>query len=560
MDNNQLADNFSMLSKLMDIHGENSFKSKSYAAAAFAIEKLIAPLSSLPADKIAEIKGIGSSAAQKISEMISTGRLAALEEIIMKTPPGVIEMLNIKGLGPKKIFSIWKEMEIENIGELLYACKENRLKLYKGFGEKTQQNVADSIEFYQKSRGSFLYAQLEDVASMTCDFFRKTFPGKRIETTGDFARQLEVINELEFLIEAPLQTIKAALATVEGFELITEEVGFLVFTSSTGIKMTLHATTQDGFVLQKIKTSSSEVFFQTLISEYPSATANTAPNEDVFFQNIGLQSIPAPLRETGEILHTARAQQIPALIQHADIRGIIHCHSTWSDGSNSIEELANAAISRGMEYLVISDHSKSAFYAQGLQEDKIIAQHEYIDELNEKLYPFKIFKSIESDILNDGNLDYSDKVLASFDLVIASVHSNLKMTEEKAMERILRAIKNPFTTILGHMTGRLLLSRPGYPVNHELIAETCQANHVVVELNAHPNRLDIDWRHIHHVTSNKGLISIDPDAHFIDGLDDVKYGVLVAQKAMLTKDQNLSSFGREAFQNFVTNRKRSKKI
>ncbi len=273
-----------------------------------------------------------------------------------------------------------------------------------------------------------------------------------------------------------------------------------------------------------------------------------------------MQTLPAALREDPLLISLAKQRQVPALIQLADIRGIIHSHSTWSDGNNTIEEMARAAIALGLEYLVVSDHSKSAFYAQGLNEDKIKAQHQNIDELNEKLFPFRIFKSIESDILNDGNLDYTDPVLSSFDLVIASVHSNLKMTEEKAMERLLTAIKNPFTSILGHMTGRLLLSRPGYPLNHEVIAAACLENHVAIELNANPSRLDVDWRHIRHITANNGLISIDPDAHFISGLNDIKYGVLVAQKAMLTRAQNLSSFSLKEFETYLQERKRLKSL
>ena len=201
--------------------------------------------------------------------------------------------------------------------------------------------------------------------------------------------------------------------------------------------------------------------------------------------------------------------------------------------------------------MVISDHSKSAFYANGLTEERIREQHRYVDELNTKFKPFKIFKSIESDILNDGNLDYADKILATFDLIIASVHSNLKMTEDKAMARLMKAIENPYTTILGHMTGRLLLSRSGYPVDHKKIIEACAANHVVIELNAHPRRLDIDWKHIDYAIEKNVLLSIDPDAHALDGFDDVKYGVLAAQKGGMTKENNLSSFGLKEFEEWL---------
>ncbi len=243
-----------------------------------------------------------------------------------------------------------------------------------------------------------------------------------------------------------------------------------------------------------------------------------------------------------------------------DIKGIIHSHSNWSDGSNTIEEMAKNAIAKGFEYLVISDHSKSAFYANGLQIERIKEQHHYIDELNTQLAPFKIFKSIESDILNDGSLDYGNEILATFDLVIASVHSNLKMSEEKAMQRLIKAIENPYTTILGHMTGRLLLSRKGYPVDHKRIVDACVANHVVIEINANPSRLDIDWRHMDYALEQNVLLSINPDAHSPEGFDDIRYGVSVAQKALLAKEQNLSSFGLQELETYLLNRRQVRNI
>jgi DNA polymerase (family 10) len=242
---------------------------------------------------------------------------------------------------------------------------------------------------------------------------------------------------------------------------------------------------------------------------------------------------------------------MPQVITEKDIKGIIHSHSNFSDGSNTIEQMVNGAISKGYEYLVISDHSKSAFYAGGLFSDKIAVQHQLIDTLNEKYKPFKIFKSIESDILNDGSLDYDDTVLASFDLVITSVHSNLKMNQEKAMMRLMNAIANPYTTILGHMTGRLLLSRKGYPVDYETIIDACAKHNVVIELNAHPRRLDMDWKWMDVAIEKGVLISIDPDAHTIEEYDNIKYGLLAAQKGGLTKQNNLSSFTLQEFEKFL---------
>ena len=248
---------------------------------------------------------------------------------------------------------------------------------------------------------------------------------------------------------------------------------------------------------------------------------------------------------------------MPALIQFSDIKGIIHSHSNWSDGLHTIEEMAKACIDQGFEYLVISDHSKSAFYANGLSEDRLREQHRYIDELNIRLTPFHIFKSVESDILNDGRLDYSDSVLATFDLVIASVHSNLKMSEEKAMSRLLTAIQNPYTRILGHPTGRLLLSRAGYPINHKTLIDACAAHGVVIELNAHPRRLDMDWRWIRYALEKNVLISVDPDAHTIAGYHDVHYGVLTGQKGGLTADKNLSSFTLKQMTEFVSAKRKA---
>lgn len=550
IDNYQIADYFSLLSKLMDIHGENSFKSKSYSSAAFNIEKLSVQLSTLPVEKIASLPAIGNSTAQKIIEILSTGKLRSLDEIISITPQGIIEMLSIKGIGPKKINTIWKEMEIETVGELLYACKENRLKLYKGFGEKTQQNVIDSIEFYFKNKGSLLFAQVKMISDDLYSYLLKLFPTQRIEITGALKRQLEIINELEFLIDLSIPDIKSVLIQVDDFAIKEENDNSILFTTMVGINVKLYSTTSNLFVAYGIKYASSEEFWEALSSKNNSEILNFTSEND-YFEKLGLPYFPAYLRESPEILDANKFEAINKVIQPNEIRGIIHSHSNWSDGSNTIEEMANACIEKGLEYLVISDHSKSAFYAQGLSVEKIIAQHKYIDELNAKLAPFRIFKSIESDILNDGNLDYDDHILSNFDLVIASVHSNLKMSEEKAMSRLIKAITNPYTTILGHLTGRLLLSRPGYPVNHKEIIDLCAENKVVIELNSHPSRLDMDWRQINYALEKGVLISINPDAHYIEGIEDTKYGVYVAQKALVTKANNLSSFSLIEFERYI---------
>jgi DNA polymerase (family 10) len=562
MDNYQIAESFSLLSKLMDINGENSFKAKSYASAAFNIEKLPMQLSETPHEKIFQIKGIGESTGKKIIELLETNHIQALKEIIEKTPPGVIEMLNIKGIGPKKISVIWKEMEIETIGELLYACKENRLKLFKGFGEKTQQNIEESIEFYLRNQGTFLFAQVETVFLQIKNYLEKIFFSDAIRVTGAYRRQEYTIDELEFVVNKKKDEVKQKMVTANPPELLEENENSLLYKLTNGLKLrfyTGHSNRDERLFF----TTGSEEFTTAFKQSFPAIEYKNNSNEEtdkLFFDNAGIQYIEPALREFPSIIEKAKTFSIPKLIQSTDIKGIIHSHSNWSDGSYTIEEMAKAAIEKGFEYLVISDHSKSAFYANGLTEERIKEQHRYVDELNTKLSPFKIFKSIECDILYDGSLDYTNNILSTFDLVITSVHSILKMTEEKAMARLLGAIENPYTTILGHLTGRLLLSRRGYPVDHKKIIDACAANNVVIELNAHPSRLDIDWRHIEYALNKNVLLSIDPDAHEISGFNDVHYGVLVAQKGMLTKEKNLSSFSLKEFESYLQKTKSLKGI
>jgi DNA polymerase (family 10) len=560
-DNNFIADQFSLLSKLMDIHGGNSFKSKSYAIAAFNIEKLPQQLSDTPQDKLSSIKGIGDSAAKKITEILETGKLQVLEDLIFNTPPGVLEMLNIKGLGPKKITTVWKEMEIESLGELLYACNENRLLLFKGFGEKTQKSIQEAIEYYMQNQGSFLYAEITAMFPSVKAYLEKCFSADAVAVTGAYRRQDLTIDELEFVIAKNNPEIKPAFQTAQPPELLQENENSLVYKLKNGLKLHLH--TGAGNLQEKLFLTTGPVeFTDTFTKNFPAAGFKNATgnNDDAIFADAGITYIPAYLRDAADILGKTGNKALPDIITAHDIRGIIHTHSNWSDGTNTIEEMAKACIAKGYEYLVISDHSKSAFYANGLKEDRIHEQHRYVDELNTKYAPFKIFKSIECDILNDGSLDYTDNILSTFDLVITSVHANLKMTEEKAMMRLLNAIKNPYTTILGHMTGRLLLSRKGYPVDHKRIIEACAEQQVVIELNAHPRRLDMDWYWINEAVEKGVLISIDPDAHSTEGFDDCRYGVFAAQKGGLTKEKNLSSFSLPQFENFIVQRKKLKGI
>jgi DNA polymerase (family 10) len=529
MTNYEIADNFSMLSKLMDIHGEDSFKAKTYSITAFTIEKLPEELASLPPEKIFSIKGIGSATGKKILEQIQTGRLEQLDAILEKTPAGILEMMHIKGLGPKKIAVIWKEMEIETLGELLYACTENRLARYKGFGDKTQLKIKEGIEFYFNSQGQYLYSQVETYASTLNEHLAKAFNKQQFLQTGDFRRQLNVIDKLEWVTDTDPSELEEHFSE-NGFTI--EEASDSKVVVKTAENLELHFYYSDASALSTtlFTTSCSQDFLNAAVKKF-NLSKNYSSEQEIFSE-AKLPFIPACLREDAGVLEKDLSKL--KLIEPSDVKAIIHSHSRWSDGVEHIADMAKACIDIGYEYLVISDHSKTAAYAQGLTEERIIAQQGEIDELNKKFAPFRIFKSVESDILGDGSLDYDDEMLATFDLVIASVHANLTMNEEKAMMRLINAIENPFTSILGHMTGRLLLSRNGYPVDHKKIIDACAANNVVIEINAHPRRLDMDWKWIDHALNKGVLLSIDPDAHSIDEYDNIKYGVLTAQKGGLT--------------------------
>lgn len=559
MDNYAIADQLSLLAKLMDIHGDNSFKAKSYAVAAFTIEKLPHELASLPSDKIFSIKGIGESVGKKIVELLEAGELRALKEYISKTPEGVLEMLNVNGLGPKKINILWKEIGIATIEDLQKLCNENKLAEKKGFGEKTQEKIVESIQFQQQNNGKYLYAQVADFAELFTEKLKTAFPEKNIIITGDYRRQLEIIEKLEWVSAIPKEDLKNFLLK-NNFTLLSESDNSIAVSADNTIRLDFYLPAENDSLKTVFENSCSKEFYTAWQSSAYAKTGEAKTEEEIF-SLAGLSYIPACLRESASILVKAKNKaDFTNLIQPNEIKGLIHAHSNWSDGAYTIEQMANELIKLGFEYLVISDHSKAAYYAGGLTEQRIKEQHSYIDELNQKLIPFRIYKSIECDILSDGKLDYTNKILSTFDLVIASIHSNLDMNEEKAMMRLMGAITNPYVTILGHMTGRRLLKRKGYPVDHKTIINACSEHNVVIEINSSPQRLDIEWRWLDYALEKNVMLSINPDAHSLDEFRYIKYGALVGQKGGLTKEKNLSSFSQEAFDNFLQNNKRLKGI
>jgi DNA polymerase (family 10) len=551
MTNKEVANYFSLLAKLSDIHNENSFKSKAYSVAAFQIDKLSFDVENYPKEKLASVFGIGDSNAKKIIEILETGMLSALDELMAKTPQGIQELMSIKGIGPKKIATIWHELGIESPGELLYACEENRLIAYKGFGEKTQQTIKEALEFYLSNQQRYLYASIEPIAFVIEKKLQQLFSHCAVKIIGAFIRQCEIIDELAFVIATNDEEIIELLDAKNGFVFQENENGVLKFILNESIHIEIHSCEENTFVETLFFTTNSAEFNEAFQTHFEEVIFEGNENEEAIFEQAKIEFIEPCLRENEQSILLAKENKLPSLIQPKDVKGVIHNHSKWSDGKNTIEEMALACQQKGYQYLVMSDHSVSSFYANGLSIERIEKQQDEIDALNNKLAPFKIFKSIECDILNDGRLDYEEAVLATFDLVICSVHQNLKMTEEKAMQRILTAIENPFCHILGHPTGRLLLSRKGYPIDHIKIIEACVKNNVVIEINANPRRLDMDWRFIQQAIEMGAMLSINPDAHSLDGIDDIRFGVFASQKGMLTKKHNLSSMSLQDFEEYL---------
>lgn len=529
MTNKEIAYAFDELAGLMELHGEDDFRIKSYKNAYLTIRKLDSPLGEMSDEEIKTIKGVGNAIASKIRELLDSGKMANLEKYRDKTPPGVQEMLELNGFGPKKVRQVWQEMGIESIGELWYACNENRLVEYKGFGLKTQEELLKKLDYYQKSKGKLHLDAADEMADMICARITASLPGAYVAPAGEIRRRCPIVSVPEILVgyNGELTAVFDDILLPESTE--GRSVNVLLNGESRAVIHQCHAeefgsklfllTGTDSFVKGFAQANAGREF-RGLRAEFEvfekAQSAFVAPE---------LRESYPPVAVTGE-----------RLVEQHDLTGVLHVHTTYSDGLHSLRQMCERARELGYQYIGITDHSQSAFYANGLKEDRLKQQWDEIDRLNEEMTDFRILKGIESDILNDGALDYPDSVLDNFDFIIASVHSNLKMTSEKATERIVRAIQHPGTTILGHPTGRLLLSREGYPLDWDAVFDACAKNAVAIELNAHPYRLDIDYTLIPQAIAHGIKISINPDAHSLSGLEVVKYGLAIARKGGLSPE------------------------
>jgi len=545
MQKKPVSDILENIAMLLEIKGENPFKSRAYYNAAKALSGITNLEELVKEKRLREIKGIGEALSQKIEEYSKTGTMAYYEELTRAVPESLLELMQIPNLGPKKIKVLYDELEITNIGELEYACKENRLIHLTGFGEKTQEKVLKGIEFFKRHKGEFLFGDVYQEAERIRQRLSTIVDPICAEVCGSIRRRKEVVRDMDILVAAEnhekITSFFVSMPEVDQV-LVTGETKTSVRMKS-GIEADLRVVTRQEFPYALVYFTGSKEHNVRLrgiakkkgwkLNEYGIFDGDNlviCKSEEEIYRALGLPYIPPELREDSGEIEAAEQDKLPSLVQHEDIRGIFHVHTDFSDGVDSLERMVEAAQKFGFSYLGVSDHSKTAYYAGGLKHDAILRQWEMIDTLNKKNSTFRIFKGIESDILSDGSLDYDDSILEGFDFVIASVHSGFTMKKDDMEERILKAMKNPYTTILGHPTGRLLLSRDGYQVDMMRIIDCAAQNHVILELNASPYRLDIDWRYLKYAKDKGVMISINPDAHAVAGLEEVFFGVNIARK------------------------------
>ena len=549
MSNEEIVALLELTVKLLELHDENEFKIKNLSFAARALDKEVADLMSLSLEQLAGLQSVGKSVAGKIDEMRKTGTSQELTELLAKTPEGLLEMLQIKGIGPKKVRAIWQELNITDNRELLLACENGEVAKLKGFGDKIQATIKESILYAQSNTGKLRMEKGEELAQILFDILEKQF--EQVEIVGDVRRKNEVVHSIQLVVGHDklweVQQYINGLPNLKQDEKASSPFAWRGKFLEKEIPVEIHICSPQKFVNQVFIYSSSEKHLATN-GIYKQLSKQVFESEEAIYSSLNMPYIIPEMREGNFEFEWSKIHQIEELVTWDSLKGILHNHSTYSDGKHTLEVMAHYCRELGFEYLGIADHSKTASYAKGLSEERIWEQHAEIEKLNQKYAvmadrPFKILKGIESDILGDGSLDYADDILKSFDYIVASIHQNLKMNQEKAMSRIIGAIENPYTTILGHPTGRILLSRAGYPIDYQKVIDACAANGVVIEINASPYRLDLDWRWIQYALEKNVMLSINPDAHEKEGYFDMHYGVAVARKGGLLANMTFNSLG-----------------
>jgi DNA polymerase (family X) len=562
MTKGEVVDILEEMGTLLELQGANPFKSRAFHNASRAVEGIPDDLAEVvKAGTLRNVKGIGEGIARVITELVEKGSSKDYEELRATVPEGVLAMLRIQGLGPKKVKVLYEKMKLAGIDELEAAAQQGKLASLEGFGKKTEENILKGIQTLRSHSDKSLYPVAAEAAETILSFMRKQRGVIRSEVAGSLRRRKEVIGDIDVLVSAAKKSrtrlmeaftshpdVEAVVASGETKSTVRltggmlcdlrivedEEFPFALnyFTGSKEHNVEMrsrarrHGWSLNEYALSKLEESET--------GKKPERLPVCKDEADIY-KALGLAYVPPELRENAGEFEAAENAALPELIEVDDIRGTFHCHSTYSDGVNTLEQMATAARKKGWAYLGIADHSKAAGYAGGLSVERLKEQIAAIDAINARSPQFRIFKGTECDILPDGSLDFPDKVLALLDYVVASIHSSFAMSEKDMTRRITKALTNNFVTMLGHPTGRLLLAREPYPVNMSQVIEAAADHGKCIEINAHPMRLDLDWR-LCRTARDKGVrIAINPDAHSIEGLNDVIFGVGVARKGWLRK-------------------------
>lgn len=548
---------------LLDLSGDSPFKARAYTNVARQIDRLEDDVCSLVAQhRLREIKGVGDALEQKIEEFVNTGELQYYQKLRSKFPESLFELFGIPGLGPKRIKQIYAQLNIQSLAQLEAACVDGSLSAIKGFGPKIQQKLIEGIEFAREHQNQHHYDRAFTEAKRLRNILSEDPSVIRIEVAGSLRRCKEVVKDIDIIASSSdakslmrrfVEDVEVERITGQG----TTKSGVVL---RSGIAVDLRVVNDEQFPYALAHFTGSREHNVVMrqrakergfkLNEYglfDSDTLIACDDEKAIFERLELPYIPPELREDRGEFDVA---SIPTLITQGDLVGLTHCHSTYSDGQDSIREMAHVAIDHGYAYMTITDHSQSAAYAGGLTVDGINAQHAEIDELNPKLNGFRVLKGIESDIRTDGSLDYEAKILDTFEFVIVSVHSKLDMTEEEATRRVIRAVEDPHTTVLAHPTSRLLLKRKGFPLNFDKVFDACAANHVAIEINANCQRLDLDWRHVRRAKERGAKLSIGPDAHMARSIADAIYGIGIARKGWLEADDVINTMTLEQLQSW----------
>ena len=554
MNNGQVAEVLETVARIMEVLGENPFKIRAHSNAARTLRGESAPVSELVADgTLGDLPGIGPALKEKITELVETGKLTSFDELKKSVPAGVLDMLRVPSLGPKKIHLLWKEKNITTLKALESACRNEKLSPIKGFGKKTEEKILGGILFLQKHAGKFRLGDAWPRAMELLDFMRNCPEVDRAELAGSIRRSKEVVKDVDILASS-----KKPAAVMKHF-LAAEGIDSVIAKGKTKSSVRLRNGLQvDLRVVKETEFASALAYFTgskehnvllrgraqkmgMKINEYGISKGTrklSTPDESAFYKHLGLAYVPPELREGAGEIEAAENDTLPDLIEPKALAGIFHSHTTWSDGTASLEAMAEKARSMGLKYMGLSDHSKAAFYANGLDEVRLARQHEEVEKLNRKHRGFRIYHGMECDILPDGSLDLDDEWLKKLDFVIGSIHSRFDMSEEEMTARVCRAIGHPHLTIYGHATGRLLLNREPFRIDLHRVIQAAKEHGKVIELNANPNRLDLDWVWARKAKEAGVLLSINPDAHSTGGLEDIRYGVGTARRAWVEKKRN----------------------